>query len=97
MFIKKDVTSETLSQLESTEKRINKLKGALASIPDDPIGPNCNKPFKCPFSDFCFKNSGVEKDSVLNFPNLPDKWNLFRAGKKSISDLSIDDLKTPTQ
>lgn len=96
-FTKKDVTQEVFAKLDLIEEKIIEIRSLIGSIPDIKIGPHCNKPFICPFRNHCNKENSVEKNSVLNFPNLPNKWELFESGKKKITDLEISDLKTESQ
>jgi hypothetical protein len=92
-----DQTEVVLKMLDETEKKIEKIQELVLSFSDVKIGPHCNSPFECPFKLHCFSQAGSEKDSVLSFPHLRHKWDLFNSGKKKIQDLTESDLKTDGQ
>jgi Domain of unknown function(DUF2779) len=96
-FIKNDVTSEVLDQLPLMEEKIFKIKELIRSNPDIKIGPHCTKPFACLFRSHCNKESRVPKNCIISFPNLSNKWDLFKSGKREVGDLELKDLKSEQQ
>lgn len=96
-FILKDVTKEVNSLIKETDERISEIKKQIENNPKIDIGPQCTKPFVCPFKDYCFSKNDVKKDSVIYFPHLSNKWDLFNKGKRTITDLTESDLKTDGQ
>jgi CRISPR/Cas system-associated exonuclease Cas4 (RecB family) len=99
LFIKEDLTEETMDLLPWVEEQIINIKKiALAGKePKIDIGPHCNKPHECPYKKYCYKQKNIPEVSVLDFPHLNHKWELYKQGKIKISDLRDSDLNTDKQ
>ena len=97
LFILSDETETVIGMLTETENKIENIKNLIKSNPVVKIGPHCTSPFECPFKRHCFSKVTADKDSILNFPHLKQKWDLFNSGKIRVQDLNDSDLKSEGQ
>jgi hypothetical protein len=95
-FVHEDMTQEVLNLLPEIESKILKLRDCVKAQPQVEIGPQCNKPFECPFSNYCYKKAGVTENNVLNF-SISNRWDLYRSGKTDMFQLTPEDMKTDKQ
>ncbi len=70
LFIKNDITDIAISKLDEVKKNIDDINKYMEQTkePNDDIGLNCFKPYKCPFFKYCTRH--------LPSPNVFDVgWN----------------------
>ncbi len=90
LFSIEPVTKEVLLLQPSILKNIKKFQKIvqLKKIPDVDIGEQCNSPYPCMFTDYCWKN--VPKVSVFDLTRLTEKkkFDLYFSGAEKLEDIS---------
>ena len=99
LFTTEDVTDEVDELMEDVEDNVDTFKTVL-DRDDEPqvlIGERCEKPYPCPFKEYCWRD--VPEKSIFTIPRL--NWNkkneLIKKGILSICDLPTDFPLTPPQ
>jgi hypothetical protein len=99
LFKTEDITIKARSEINLFELKIKKLNDLCIQFnePEIPIGPQCHKPFHCPYIKHCWKK--VSQQTVFNLPALPNqkKWELYNSGLKYIVELDPLQFKGKTQ
>jgi hypothetical protein len=95
LFTFEDVTTEIAEKQDFVRRQIAAEKEAIALKKSPPIaiGTHCNNPYPCDFIGLCWKKVPEKSVFDLVFLSEEDKFKLFHAGKKSISDLSAEDFQ----
>ena len=77
LFSRVDLTGEARAAGPALLTRIAAMRGVLAGAqaPDVPIGPQCRKPYVCPFHGYC--HAGQPEHHVRTLPRLSPK--VYRA------------------
>lgn len=86
------VTAEALRRQESIIKDIARYRQVLSqrTIPEVPIGPQCDTPYTCDFLGHCWKH--VPEYSVFDLAGLAGqkKWELYGKGILKPEDIPVD-------
>ena len=58
--------------------------------PSCDIGMHCEKPYECPFKEYCHQLHNIPEKSVFDIPGMAasKKYSLYKAGMVSVEDLS---------
>ena len=92
LFVTEDVTDQVDPLMNDVPNNIETFKTILAEgvEPEVSIGEQCEKPHRCPFREYCWKD--VPEHSIFTIPQLSwDKKNeLVERGILSIRDLPDD-------
>lgn len=90
LFSCESVLPKVLEQQEFTEKKIAELKSLLVQteIPVVDIGPHCESPYACDFTDHCWAHMPTE-NSIFTLKRGPG-WELYEAGYKHLDDIPED-------
>lgn len=70
LFVIKDVSDRVENIIHEVSRNINTFKNLilLQNEPEILIGPHCNKPYACPFMEYCWQNVGNR--TVFDIPKL---------------------------
>jgi hypothetical protein len=98
LFIKADVSDDIAAYFGEIQTIVQNLRSVFAKAkitPPEEIGPHCNKPFACPFSNFCHKEErNIPELSVFNIPRIGQKaFDLFEQGIVNIEDIDTSKFK----
>jgi len=90
LFATQSILTEVLEQQEAIVTKINELKALLAQreIPAADIGPHCQVPYACDFTDHCWAHMPKE-NSVFDLRRGPG-WELYEAGYKHLDEIPAD-------
>ena len=64
-------------------EQLKVLKGVEPKIE---ISSHCNKPYPCAFKDYCLRQTGVPKVSILNLPNSRKRYSYLKSGIVKLDD-----------
>lgn len=98
LFVKQDVSSEIGAHFAEIQNIVTNLRAMLSKpkvVPNEKIGPHCDKPHTCPFRDFCHKEElKIPELSVFNIPRIGQKaFDLFEQGVVNIEDIDTTKFK----
>lgn len=87
-----NVKSETLDLQKNIKRQISSLRKMLAGDePDIDIGPHCDDPHECDFSEHCWQH--IPEQSVFSLAGRGiDKFDYYRRGMIGFSDLPLGEL-----
>jgi hypothetical protein len=91
LFTIADITEGTLALQNSIPEVLKEAEAVLnGGEPDILIGTHCEKPHKCDYSDYCWKD--VPENSVLELYGIKKNksFELFHNGIRSFGDLTSD-------
>jgi hypothetical protein len=68
LFSTTSILKEIWNEQDFIEEKIVELKQVLgnADIPEVEVGPQCEKPYPCNFTNYCFKDIVVEEEPIPN-------------------------------
>lgn len=98
LFIQHDVSNDIESHFAEIQTIVTNLRAMFAKpkvVPQEKIGPHCDKPHACPFKDFCHKEElKIPELSVFNIPRIGQKaFDLFEQGIVKIEDIDTTKFK----
>ena len=99
LFTVEDVTDQVDGLIDDVEDNVDTFKTILDQDDEPPvlIGQKCEKPYPCPFKEYCWRD--VPEKSIFTIPRL--NWNkkseLIENGILSICNLPRDFSLTPPQ
>jgi len=92
LFVIKDVSNWVEKIIHEVSRNMNTFKNLiqLQNEPEILIGPHCNKPYACPFKEYCWQNVGNR--TVFDIPKLGDnkKYELRERGIVLLEQLPND-------
>lgn len=98
-FVIKDVSDRVENIIHEVSRNINTFNDLilLENEPEILIGPHCNKPYACPFMEYCWQNVGDR--TVFDIPKLGDnkKYELRERGIILLEQLPNDYPLTDVQ
>ena len=88
-----DLTYTAMATQEEIVRELARLKIAVAKgtpIPELDVGPHCNDPYECDFSEHCWQH--IPPKSVFNLSRMrsSDKFKLYGDGIISFADIPED-------
>ncbi len=99
LFIIQDATDQVDELMDDVESNVEAFKTVL-DRDDEPqvlIGEHCEKPYRCPFKEYCWED--VPEKSTVTIPGL--RWNeknaLIEKGIFRLEDVPVDYSLTPKQ
>jgi hypothetical protein len=99
LFISESVLEEVRLRESEIGHKIDTLKNVLKSdtIPDIPIGPQCENPYPCDFHDYCWKN--IPDTSLFKLDAFPEDllFSWFHSGITKVSDIPSDYIHSEEQ
>ncbi|KRT62318.1 MAG: hypothetical protein XU11_C0087G0004, partial [Candidatus Dadabacteria bacterium CSP1-2] len=99
LFVIKDVSDRVENIIHEVSRNINTFKNLilLQNEPEILIGPHCNKPYACPFMEYCWQNVGNR--TVFDIPKLGNnkKYDLRERGIVLLEQLPNDYPLTDVQ
>jgi hypothetical protein len=98
LFTIEDITDIVLAKQHQIPSTLGSMEAMLkGSKPSIDIGPQCNDPHECDFSQHCW--SHIPERSVFNLYRMPGKkkFELYREGKTDLSDLALEDHLSEVQ
>ncbi len=100
LFKETDITDIVKEKADEIEKNAGRFLSvlALSEAPPIEIGLQCEKPYKCPFFDYCHAEE-LDIDDILNLPRLTTSLleKIKIAGFNKISEISDDFKLSETQ
>ena len=98
-FTPKDVTDEVAKLIKGVPANVKVFHKtvALGGAPNTHIGAHCSKPYKCEFTDYCWKH--IPDYSIYDLANVSKKniADLTKLGVLKIQDIPHDFELTPSQ
>jgi hypothetical protein len=98
LFKKINVSNDIQARMDDTRRRMAQLKPRLTGdCPIMPIGPHCTSPYACQAKQYCW--SDVPPNAIFDMGGMPasNKFNLYYNGTLTLTQLRMDQVKTPAQ
>lgn len=88
LFVVHNCTERVRARMAHVPQQIIHLD-SITSEPETDIGVYCERPYTCPFKDFCFAQHGIPKQSVFNIAGLAvaKKYGLYQKGVISVQQM----------
>jgi len=92
LFVLQDITGIVKEKQHSIPDTLAEMRAMLrGSMPKIDIGPHCNDPYECDFTNYCWQH--VPEDSVFSLRGRGiDQWELYRHGIIRLEDVPLDSL-----
>ncbi|MBE0568471.1 MAG: DUF2779 domain-containing protein [Deltaproteobacteria bacterium] len=92
LFVLQDITGIVKEKQPSIPDALAEMRAMLrGGMPEIDIGPHCNEPYECDFTNFCWRH--VPEDSVFSLRGRGiDRWELYRQGVVKLEDVPLDSL-----
>jgi hypothetical protein len=92
LFVLQDITGIVKEKQPSIPDTLAEMRAMLrGAMPEIDIGPHCNDPYECDFTNFCWRH--VPEDSVFSLRGRGiDRWELYRQGIVKLEDVPLDSL-----
>jgi Domain of unknown function(DUF2779) len=92
LFVLQDITGIVKGKQPSIPDTLAEMRAMLrGAMPEIDIGPHCNDPYECDFTNFCWRH--VPEDSVFSLRGRGiDRWELYRQGVVKLEDVPLDSL-----
>ncbi|MBP2682840.1 MAG: hypothetical protein H6Q79_879 [Deltaproteobacteria bacterium] len=92
LFVLQDITGIVKEKQHSIPDTLAEMQAMLrGSMPKIDIGPHCNDPYECDFTNYCWQH--VPEDSVFSLRGRGiDQWELYRHGIIRLEDVPLDSL-----
>jgi hypothetical protein len=93
LFVSEDVTTFMIQSQEQVQQEVQTQLGILDiedCIPRVKIGPHCQQPYPCAFTDHCWKEAGLltPQHNILQLTRGgKKKWDFLHEGIKTIADI----------
>jgi len=97
LFLLADQTEKVFSKLKEVPQNIKQMTEILARIepPEQDIGPQCSRPYKCGLRDECWQH--IPELSIFNIPRYRGKWDFYRQGIIELDHVPEDFIGTGSQ
>ena len=92
LFVLQDITGIVKEKQHSIPDTLAEMRAVLrGTMPKIDIGPHCNDPYECDFTNYCWQH--VPEDSVFSLRGRGiDRWELYRHGVIKLEDVPLDSL-----